>query len=126
MIAVKWLKDYPVYEIEKIPAGNFAYHYSKSVFGKLNHKITSEKDIYRKPIDDTTLIQLNLSSEYDWTAFKGVITGDLFLVDKRSLKQSATGLLKNGSKYPEYERTELNFTQNDSILKNWKLSRFDK
>src|SRR5438034_1237550 len=54
MIANKCCKDYPIYEIDEIPSNNSAYHYSKSVTGILDHKITSEKDIYKKSVDDST------------------------------------------------------------------------
>ena len=115
-----------IYEIDKVPDNNKAYHFSKTIRGIKEGRLTNEKDIFRKNLNDTTILQVNLLTRWIWTDNKLEITGNLGKIDRRSLNLSAKAFVNDAAKYPSYNFKELNGTQIDSALHSWGLSRFDK
>jgi hypothetical protein len=118
--------NWTVYEIDKLPNDNKAYHVSKTIRAITNGKLTEEKDIYRKRIDDTTLIQLNILTHWIWSENKIEISSSIGKVDKRTLEIKAKDYLVNNNNYPAYHFLTLDKTQCDSALQTWGLSRLDK
>jgi hypothetical protein len=114
-----------VFEISKVPNDTSAYHLSKSIRSIINGRLTEEKDIYRKNLNDTTLIQLNILT--NWALAKGKLTfkSNLGKIDRRTLNMKASEFIQKDSKYPEYKWVDLNLLQIDSVLASWHLSRFD-
>lgn len=115
-----------VYEIDSIPEGNKAYHYSKTIRGIINGKLSEEKDIYRKGVNDTTILQLNILTLWPAEGSKSGFEVNIGKVDVRSLNLKAADYVKENSKYPGYNFTSLNLDQLDSVLNSWKLSISDK
>jgi hypothetical protein len=115
-----------VYEIDKVPSDSNAYHSSKTIRAITNGKLTNEEDIYRKNLDDTTILQLNLETVWQWTSHKLDIYGNVGKIDNRTLNIKAKDFISENRKYPDYEFTQLNQSQIDSLLSTWGLSRFDK
>ena len=86
--------------------------------------LTSEKDVYRSIIDDTTYMQLNILSEWDndnQLRQRGncgkvdIRIGDAEDIEKFHLAAET---------YPNYEwNNNLSLTQIDSILNSWGLKR---
>lgn len=125
MDAKRCCGEWTVYEILGVPSNNNPYHSSKTIRTIHNGKLTGEKDIYRKSIDDTTLLQVNLLSQWKWEEQKIVFTGSMGKIDKRTLNLSAKDFLVENSKYPDYEWTDLDLAAFDSVLQSWGLSRKD-
>jgi hypothetical protein len=115
-----------IYEIDKVPDNNKAYHFSKTIRGITEGRLTNEKDIFRKNLNDTTILQVNLLTRWIWANNKLEITGNLGKIDRRSLDLSAKVFVNDAAKYPSYNFKELNGPQIDSVLHSWGLSRFDK
>jgi hypothetical protein len=115
-----------IYQINKVPDDSKAYHFSKSITAITNNKLTEEKDIFRKNVDDSTILQLNLLTLWPWESRKFLIEANLGKIDRRTLKLRASEFLGNYSKYPNYRFKELDQGQIDSVLNSWGLSRFDK
>jgi hypothetical protein len=114
-----------VYEISEIPMNDKAYHASKTIRAFSNGKVTEEKDIYRKSIDDTTLVQVDILSDWIWEENKISFTGKIGKIDKRTLNLNAKEFLTKHSSFPEYSWTKLKLNEIDSSLKVWGLSRND-
>jgi hypothetical protein len=114
-----------IYQIDKVPDNFQAYHFSKSIYAITNNKLTEEKDIFRKNVDDSTIIQLNLLTLWPWEDRKFSIEANLGKIDRRTLKLRASEFLSKRIKYPDYPFKELDQAQIDSVLKSWGLSRFD-
>jgi hypothetical protein len=127
-----------------------AYHYSKAVCLVIDDKVIQEKDIYRKYLDDTTLLQMEIDIVYDWNSESMRANANFRKIDKRtfapnsknanvtqdaetnlqslienSVKQATDNYLKQQS-YPKYKLEVINLDQIDSLLNSWQLSRFDK
>ncbi len=115
-----------IYQIDKVPDNSKAYHFSKSIYAITNNKLTEEKDIFRKNVDDSTILQLNLLTLWPWEDRKFLIKANLGKIDRRTLKLRASEFLRNKTKYPDYPFKELDQAQIDSILNSWGLSRSDK
>ena len=113
------------YEIEKVPDNGKAYHCSKTIRAITNGRLTEEKDIYRKNLDDTTILQLNLLTHWIWEDKKIEMKGNVGKIDKRALNLPAKHFIRNEAKYLDYAFKDLDQTQIDSVLVSWGLSRFD-
>lgn len=113
------------YIINKVP-NNKAYHYSKTIRAITENKLTEEKDIFRENLDDTTIVQLNLLTFWNWQDNEIRITGNLGKIDLRMLGIPAKDFIRTRSKYPEYAFRDLDLRQIDSVLHSWNLSRSDK
>jgi len=117
--------SWAVYNIDKEPLGK-AYHYSKAVCAYDDDKVYQEKDTYRKNLDDTTIMQLDIDFLYDWNKQTISAQGSLGKLDKRSFTVKAEDYLKpNPPKFPRYEWKVLDLGEIDNLLKSWQLSRSD-
>ena len=114
-----------VYQISEIPMDGKAYHASKTIRSFTNGNVTEEKDIYRKNIDDTTVVQINILADWKWEENKISFSGKMGKIDKRTLNIKAKDYLTDRSKFPDYPWTSLTLTVIDSSLKVWGLSRYD-
>lgn len=114
-----------MYQIDKALVKDKAYHSSKTIRLIVNGKLTEEEDIYRKDVDDTTILQLNILTSWRWEAGKLNMRGNTGKIDKRTIGIKASGFTSEFSKFPNYEFKDLNQLQIDSVLIQWGLSRFD-
>jgi hypothetical protein len=114
-----------LYKTSEIPTNDNAYHASKTIRAFSNGKVTEEKDIYRKNIDDTTLIQVNILSHWIWEENQIYFSGSIRKIDKRALNLSPKDFLAEHSKFPDYPWTKLSLNEIDSSLKVWGLTRND-
>lgn len=115
-----------VYQIDKEPVNAKAYHFSKTISAITNGTLTEEKDIFRKNVDDSTILQLNLLTLWPWSDRQFLIKGNFGKFDRRASKLRAAEFLGKHRKYPDYPYKDLDLAQIDSILHSWGLSRFDK
>jgi len=118
---VSWV----VYNINEEPLDK-PYHYSKAVCAYDDEKVYNEKDVYRKNLDDTTIMQLDINILYDWDKQMIIAQGNLGKLDKRSFTVKAEDYLKpNPPKFPRYEWKVLDLAGIDNLLNSWQLSRHD-
>jgi len=114
-----------VYNITNEPLDK-PYHFSKAVCAYDDDKVYQEKDTYRKNLDDTTIMQLDIDFLYDWEKPTIHAQGSLGKLDKRSFNVKAEDYLKpNPPAFPRYEWKVLDLNEIDSLLKSWQLSRGD-
>jgi hypothetical protein len=126
MVAQNCCGNWTVYMIDKKPLDNQAYHSSKTMRVIIDGRLAEEKDIYRKNLDDSTILQLNILTI--WPKENGSLNfqGNVGKLDSRVLNLKATDFMSGYTKYPNYEFTTLNQPQIDSVLNLWGLSRSDK
>ena len=125
MVAKYCCDEEAVFEIDKIPADTNAYHSSKTIRLIINGHLAEEKDIYRKILDDTTLLQLNILTRWSLTEGDLTFKSNLGKIDRRILGTKAKDFINNNSNYPDYKFADLSMLQIDSVLAHWNLSRFD-
>jgi hypothetical protein len=117
--------SWTVYNIREEPLEK-PYHYSKAISAYDNDKVYNEIDVYRKNLDDTTIMQLDINILYDWDNQTIVAQGNLGKLDKRSFNVKTDDYLKpNSPSFPKYEWKVLDLTEIDNLLKSWQLSRRD-
>ncbi|OQP50127.1 hypothetical protein A4D02_27215 [Niastella koreensis] len=114
------------YEIDNVPADNGAYHSSKTIRVITNGKVTNEEDLYRKQLNDTTILQLDIETALLWENDSLEIYAKFGKIDTRKLKIEPKDVIIDDSKYPRYEKMKLDRQQIDSVLRLWNLSRFEK
>jgi hypothetical protein len=114
-----------VYNLDKEPLDK-PYHYSKAICAYDDDKVYNEIDVYRKSLDDTTIIQLDINILYDWDKQTIVAQGNYGKLDKRSFTVKAEDYLKpNPPSFPRYEWKVFDLAEIDKLLKSWQLSRRD-
>lgn len=115
-----------VYRIDKEPGDQAAYHFSKTIRTISNDKPTEEKDIYRKKLNDTTILQLNVLTWFNWAKDSAELHGSVGKIDRRTVNLKTKDFFTENSKYPSYEHMKCTQQQIDSALTAWGLSRFNK
>lgn len=114
-----------VYNINIEPTDR-PYHYSKAICAYDDDRVYNEKDVYRKNLDDTTIIQLDINILYDWDKKTIIAQGNLGKLDKRSFTVKAEDYLKpDPPRFPRYEWKVLDLSEIDKLLNSWQLSRQD-
>lgn len=125
MVRQEGYGSWVVYNIQSEPLDK-PYHYSKAVSAYDNEKVYNETDVYRKNVDDTTIMQLDINIIYDWDNRTIIVQGNLGKLDKRSFTVKAEDYLKpNPPKFPKYEWRTLDLPEIDNLLHAWQLSRHD-
>lgn len=101
-----------------------AYHYSKAICAYDDEKVYNEIDVYRKNLDDTTIIQLDINILYNWDKQTIETQGNFGKLDKRSFTVKAEDYLKpNPSRFPKYKWQVRDLGEIDKLLQSWQLSR---
>jgi hypothetical protein len=121
--------NWTTYMVKEQPTDKNPYHYCKAISTIINDTVIEENDVYRRNIDDTTMMQLDIHILYDWkTKSLILIAPGVGKVEKRQIGLKAEDYLKpNLPQFKESQWQTLdNLTQVDSVLTSWGLSRFDK
>ena len=143
--------SYQAWLLYKIPdePSEGSYHYSKAVCLIFDDKVIQEKDIYRRQLDDTTLMQMEIDVIYDLSSDSINAKANFGKIDKRtfvtnldnvnqteqnendlqsfienSVKRATENYLKQ-KQCPRYKWEVLSLDQIDIVLNSWTLSRFD-
>lgn len=126
MVTTNCCGNWTIYKFLPAEGKTKAYHSTKTIRLIENGWLYEEKDIYRKNLNDTTLIQLNILSKYIQKDSTCTFKSNFGMIDKRNFEDSAEQQTPHGSSYTEYTWKNVEIAEADSLLKSWGLSRSDE